>query len=94
MQDTAVVKEITAADNTLDVKSLLQKLYVKCFELDLTSFVASSNKLLSIHSSAEEFDATAEETCVPFQVLGKILCLYRLHVFLSCLQSLYCVLSA
>ena len=68
VQDAAVVKEIAATDNTLDVKSLLQKIYVQCFELDLTSYVASSEKLMCIHSSAEEFDATAEEAFVPFQV--------------------------
>ena len=56
--------------------------YVQCFELDLASFVASENKLLKIHSSAEEFDATAEEAHVLFQVTG-----ITLHVLASCLQT-------
>ena len=67
MQDDATVKELTAKDTSRDMKGWLQHLHTHCFHIDLSGPIASSDVLLRIHATAEEFEATAEEAFVPFQ---------------------------
>ena len=69
MQDEATVKEIATNDVSLDVKGVLQRVHDHCFELDVAAEITSNEALLSIHNSAEEFSAMAEQAYAPFQVL-------------------------
>ena len=64
----ATVKYLAADDESRNVKGWLQKLYTNCFQVDLVTPVASSDTLLCIHATAEEYEATAEDAFIPFQV--------------------------
>ena len=69
MQDEATVKEIAAKDVSLDVKGVLHRVHDHCFELDIVEAVTSSEALMTVHSSVEEFSAIAEQAYIPFQVM-------------------------
>ena len=69
LQDEAVLKELKAVDLELNFRGISQRLYSHCFELDCTATVNSDAALRDMHSSAEEFAATAERAYIPFQVL-------------------------
>ena len=68
MQDDATVRDLAAGDESRNVKGWLQLLYTQCFQVDLVTPVATSDTLLRIHATAEEYEATAEEAFIPFQV--------------------------
>ena len=66
------MKELAAVDVSKDMKGRLQRLYNRCFTVDLLTPIASSDALLRIHSTAEDYRAPAEETAfIPFQVTSK-----------------------
>ena len=69
LQDETVLKDLAARDVALNFRGILQRVHDYCFELDMTPLITSSEALLSIHSSAEDFAPTAEKAYVPFQVL-------------------------
>lgn len=68
LQDDATMASLTAQDKHGDVKGWAHRVYAWLFEGDLFAGVATDNKLMRIHSTAEQFDPAAEETLVPFQV--------------------------
>ena len=68
LQDEATVKELRAEEVTSGVKGWLQRAYTELIQPDLFEDVPSSDTLMRIHSTAEEFDASAEELWAPFQV--------------------------
>ena len=56
LQDEVTMKDLAAEDTTQDVKG------------DLFESVPASDTLMRIHSTAEEFEASAEDFLAPFQV--------------------------
>jgi len=68
LQDEATVKELRAEEVTGGVKGWMQRAYTELIQPDLFEDVPSSDTLMRIHSTAEEFDASAEELWAPFQV--------------------------
>jgi len=68
LQDEATVKELRAEEVTGGVQGWLQRAYTGLIQPDLFEDVRSSDTLMRIHSTAEEFDASAEELWAPFQV--------------------------
>ncbi|KAL0049121.1 hypothetical protein WJX82_007032 [Trebouxia sp. C0006] len=67
--DEATVKELRAEEVTGGVQGWLQRAYTGLIQPDLFEDVRSSDTLMRIHSTAEEFDASAEELWAPFQVV-------------------------
>lgn len=57
-----------AQDKHSDVQGWAHCLYAWLFDGDLFAGVPADDKLMRIHSTAEQFDPAAEETLVPFQV--------------------------
>lgn len=68
LQDDATVKELHAEEVTCGVKGWMQRTYHELIHPDLFEDVPSSDTLMRIHCTAEEFDASAEELWAPFQV--------------------------
>ena len=66
MQDEATVRELAAPDVTRDVKGWLQRIHAGLFKVDLFASVPSNDTLMRIHTTAEEFEATAEKFLAPF----------------------------
>ena len=64
------MRELAADERAGDMKGWLQRLHAWLFEGDIFACVASNDALLRIHSTAEEFEAAAEDCFVPMQVLG------------------------
>ncbi|DBA68444.1 TPA: hypothetical protein ACH3X2_013739 [Trebouxia sp. C0005] len=67
--DDATVKELHAEEVTCGVKGWMQRTYHELIHPDLFEDVPSSDTLMRIHCTAEEFDASAEELWAPFQVV-------------------------
>lgn len=84
------MKELRAEEVTGGVKGWLQRAYTELIQPDLFEDVPSSDTLMRIHSTAEEFDASAEELWAPFQVkslcLEAELCLPFISAFHFCLS--------
>ena len=68
LQDDATVAYLSAPDKSGDIHSWFYAAYAWLFTRDIFEGVASDDKLLRIHTTAEEFDPAAEQTFVPFQV--------------------------
>ena len=62
------MKDLAAEDTTQDVKGWLQRAHAWLFQVDLFESVPASDTLMRIHSTAEEFEASAEDFLAPFQV--------------------------
>ena len=63
------MKDLAAEDVTTDVQGWLQWARAHFLQLDLFESVPASDTLMRIHSTAEEFDSTAEDFLAPFQVI-------------------------
>lgn len=59
---------LSAQDKYGDVQGWARRLYAWLFDGDLFAGVATDDKLMQIHSTAEQFDPAAEETLLPLQV--------------------------
>ena len=64
---------LSVQDNHGDVQGWAHRIYAWLFEGDLFAGVATDDKLMRIHSTAEQFDPAAEETLIPFQVTQMLL---------------------
>lgn len=62
------MKELAAEDVTTDVQGWLRWARAHFLQVNLFESVPASNTLMRIHSTAEEFDSTAEDFLAPFQV--------------------------
>ena len=69
LQDNVTLEELAAEDVSRDVKGWLQRADAWLFEMDLFESVPASTTLMRIHSTAEEYEAVAEEFMAPFQVI-------------------------
>ncbi len=67
-QDETVMKDLAAEDVTTDVQGWLRWARAHFLQVDLFESVPASDTLMRIHSTAEEFEATAENFLAPFQV--------------------------
>lgn len=61
------MKQLAAEDVTTDVQGWLQWARAHFLQVDLFESVPACNTLMRIHSTAEEFDSTAEDFLAPFQ---------------------------
>ncbi|KAL0031297.1 hypothetical protein WJX79_001595 [Trebouxia sp. C0005] len=73
--DETTMKDLAAEDVTRDVQGWLRWARARFLQVDLFESVPASDTLMRIHSTAEEFDSTAEDFLAPFQI--------TLGVFLS-----------
>ncbi|DBA92175.1 TPA: hypothetical protein ACH3X1_015890 [Trebouxia sp. C0004] len=73
--DETTMKDLAAEDVTTDVQGWLRWARARLLQVDLFESVLASDTLMRIHSTAEEFEATAEDFLAPFQI--------TLGVFLS-----------
>ncbi|KAL0049305.1 hypothetical protein WJX82_010880 [Trebouxia sp. C0006] len=73
--DETTMKDLAAEDVTTDVQGWLRWAHAHFLQVDLFKSVPASDTLMRIHSTAEEFDSTAEDFLAPFQI--------TLGVFLS-----------
>ncbi len=62
------MKDLAAEDVTTDVQGWLRWARAQFLQVDLFGSVPASDTLMRIHSTAEEFDSTAEDFLAPFQV--------------------------
>lgn len=62
------MKDLAAEDVTRDVQGWLRWARARFLQVDLFESVPASDTLMRIHSTAEEFDSTAEDFLAPFQV--------------------------
>ncbi len=85
MQDDATVRELAADDVSKDLRGWMQRVYAYLFHLDMAAGVASSDTLIRIHSTAEEFEAAAEDRFVVFQVSLPLTCTRARHITATCL---------
>ena len=67
MQNAATVRELAAEDVTRDLKGWLRWAYAWLFRVDMFESVPASEVLMRIHSTAEKYDASAEDLLAPFQ---------------------------
>ena len=67
-QDETTMKDLAAEDVTTDVQGWLRWAHAHFLQVDLFKSVPASDTLMRIHSTAEEFDSTAEDFLAPFQV--------------------------
>ena len=67
-QDEATVQELTAEDVSRNASGWLHYTCNRLFHKDMFANIRSSETLLRIHSSAEQFDSAAEASSGPFQV--------------------------
>jgi hypothetical protein len=74
------MKDLAAEDVTTDVQGWLRWARAHFLQVDLFESVPASDTLMRIHSTAEEFDSTAEDFLAPFQVSSLVdsLCLLSL----------------
>jgi len=68
LQDAAIVRDLSEGDFTGNVKGWLQEFCGGLVQIDLSAIVAASDTLLHLHSTAEQYEATAEDFLAPFQV--------------------------
>ena len=68
LQDETTMKDLAAEDVTRDVQGWLRWARARFLQVDLFESVPASDTLMRIHSTAEEFDSTAEDFLAPFQV--------------------------
>ena len=62
------MKDLAAEDVTTDVQGWLRRARAHFLQMDLFESVPASDTLMRIHSTAEEFDSTAEDFLASFQV--------------------------
>lgn len=77
MQDDATVQELSTEDVANNMKGWVQQANTWLFHRNLYAGVPADETLLRIHSTAEEFDASAEALLIPFQVC---ICPYTGHI--------------
>ena len=62
------MQELTAEDGSKDIKGWVQRAYASLFNADMFASVSSSDTLMRIHATAEEYDKATEELFTGFQV--------------------------
>ena len=74
-QDEATVQELTAEDASPNASGWLHQTCNRLFHTDIFAHIRSSENLLRIHSTAEQFDPAAEASFGPFQVRFPACCI-------------------
>ena len=67
MQDDDTVKDLALNERAEKMTGWPQRAHAWLFDRDISASVASSDALMRIHGTAEEFEPAAEECFIPFQ---------------------------
>ena len=74
MQSNEVVADLAAGQRHSTASNRLQHLWLCATQINIFAHVSKDEKLMQMHSTAEQFDPATERLFIPFQVFPLFAC--------------------